>query len=205
MTPFSQYKGWLAEGGIRNALIVSGPAVKRPKGSINHGVMHVADIMPTLLGIAGTSYPKSRAGRDLPPLIGKTWGPVLSGQAETPRTEQDYLAWEIFGNRAIRQGEWKLRWQYKPFGKGDWELFNLVTDPAERKDLAAERPDKVKSLVEIWDSYVRANNVILPNRSVFETLEDKLPQRVPDDTGYPPLIYKRQFVPPKEMMVDPKH
>jgi arylsulfatase A-like enzyme len=30
MTPFSQYKGWLAEGGIRNALIVSGPGVKRP-------------------------------------------------------------------------------------------------------------------------------------------------------------------------------
>ena len=41
MTPFSQYKGWVAEGGIRNALIVSGPVVKRPKGSINHGLMHV--------------------------------------------------------------------------------------------------------------------------------------------------------------------
>ena len=61
MTPFSQYKGWLAEGGIRNALIVSGPVVKRPKGSINHGLMHVADIMPTLLEIAGTSYPKTSA------------------------------------------------------------------------------------------------------------------------------------------------
>ena len=59
MTPFSQYKGWLAEGGIRNALIVSGPVVKRPKGSINHGLMHVADIMPTLLEIAGASYPKT--------------------------------------------------------------------------------------------------------------------------------------------------
>ena len=59
MTPFSQYKGWLAEGGIRNALIVSGPVVKRPKGSINHGLMHVADIMPTLLEVAGTSYPKT--------------------------------------------------------------------------------------------------------------------------------------------------
>ena len=59
MTPFSQYKGWIAEGGIRNALIVSGPVVQRPKGSVNHGLMHVADIMPTLLSIAGTSYPKT--------------------------------------------------------------------------------------------------------------------------------------------------
>jgi arylsulfatase len=204
MTPFSQYKGWLAEGGIRNALIVSGPAVKRPKGSLNHGLLHVADLMPTLLEIAGASYPKTYEGHELPPLLGKSWGRVLAGQAESPRTEQDYLAWELFGNRAVRQGEWKLRWQYKPFGKEAWELFNLKADPAERHDLAAERPDKVKALSALWDSYVRANNVVLPSRSVFETLKDQLPPRVPDDPGYPPLVNKRQFVPPKDMMADPK-
>ncbi len=204
MTPFSQYKGWLAEGGIRNALIVSGPAVKRPKGSINHGLMHVADLVPTLLDIAGASYPKALNGRELPALLGKSWVSMLAGQEESPRTEQDYLAWELFGNRAVLQGQWKLRWEYEPFGKGDWELFNLAADPAEKKDLAAEQPDKVKALVELWDNYVRANNVILPSRSVFETLEDKLPQRVPDDPGYPPLLYKRQFVPPKDMVTNPK-
>jgi arylsulfatase len=204
MTPFSQYKGWLAEGGIRNALIVSGPAVKRPKGSINHGLMHVADLMPTLLEIAGANYPKTHEGREVPALFGKSWGPVMAGQAESPRTEQDYLAWEIFGNRAVRQGDWKLRWEYKPFGKGDWELFNLAADPSERKDLAAEYPDKVKALIALWDDYVRTNNVVLPSRSMFETLDDQLPKRVPDDPGYPPLIYKKQFVPPKDMMADPK-
>ena len=136
--------------------------------------------------------------------MGKSWGPVLAGQAESPRTEQDYLGWEIFGNRAVRQGEWKLRWEYKPLGKGDWELFNLATDPAERKDLAAERPDKVKALVALWDDYVRKNNVILPSRSMFEALDDQLPKRVPDDPGYPPLIYKRQFMPPKDMVAEPQ-
>jgi arylsulfatase len=204
MTPFSQYKGWLGEGGIRNALIVSGPVVKRPKGSINHGLMHVADLMPTLLEIAGTSYPKTRDGRELPPLMGKSWGPVLAGKAESPRTQQDYLAWELFGNHALRQGDWKIRWEYKSLGKSDWELFNLATDPSERKDLAAERPDKVKAMLALWGDYVRANNVILPSRSVFETLEDQLPPRVPDDPGYPPLIYRQQFVPPKDLMADPK-
>jgi arylsulfatase A-like enzyme len=204
MTPFSQYKGWLGEGGIRNALVVSGPAVQRPKGSINHGLMHVADIMPTLLEIAGTSYPKTREGREVPALMGTTWGRVLAGEAESPRTEQDYLAWEIFGNRAVRQGEWKLRWEYEPFGKGAWELFNLAADPAERKDLAAEHPDKLQALIALWDSYVRTNNVVLPSRSLFETLKDKLPWRVPDDPGYPPLLYKRQFIAPKDMLADPK-
>jgi arylsulfatase len=204
MTPFSQYKGWLAEGGIHNALIVSGPSIKRPRGSINNGIMHVADIMPTLLEIAGTGYPKSYQGRELPALYGKSWGPLLAGRAESPRTEQEYLAWELFGNRAVRQGEWKLRWQYKPLGKGEWELFNLVADPAERKDLAAEHPEKVKALIALWDDYVKTNGVILPSRSPFETMDDQLPKRVPDDAGYPPLIYKKQFVPPKEMVVDPK-
>jgi arylsulfatase len=204
MTPFSQYKGWLAEGGIRNALIFSGPAVKRPKGSINHGLMHVSDIMPTLLEIAGANYPMTYEGHELPAILGKSWGPMLAGHAESPRKEQDYLAWEVFGNRAVRQGDWKLRWEYKPLGKGDWELFNLAADPSERKDLAAEYPDKVRALVTLWDSYVRANNVVLPSRSPYETLDDQLPKRVPDDPGFPPLIYKRQFVPPKDMLADPK-
>jgi len=204
MTPFSQYKGWTAEGGIRNALVVSGPNVKRPKGSINQGLMHVADLMPTLLEVAGASYPKTHDGKDLPPLMGKSWNRMLAGQAESPRTVEDYLAWENFGNRAVRQGDWKIRWEWKPYGTGDWQLFNLAEDAGERKDLAKERPDKLKALLALWDDYVRANNVILPNRSMFETLEDQLPVRVPDEAGYPPLIYKRQFVPPKDMMADPK-
>ena len=205
MTPFSQYKGWLAEGGIRNALIVSGPPVKRPRGSINGGLMHVADIMPTLLEMARSSYPKTYQGRELPPLLGTSWGAVLAGQGESPRTEQDVLAWELFGNRAVRRGNWKLRWLIKPFGKSDWELFDVARDPAERKDLAAERPDKLKEMVALWEDYARAKHVVLPSRGPFETMEKQLPQRVPDDPGFPPLNLKKQFVPPKEMLADPKN
>jgi arylsulfatase len=204
MTPFSQYKGWMAEGGIRNALIVSGPGVERPAGSVNNGLTHVADIVPTLLEIAGTTYPKTRDGRELPPLTGKSWGPLLSGQVDSVRNDQDYLAWQIFGNRAVRQGDWKVRWQYRPYGKGDWELFNVAKDPSERHDLAAQNPEKLKALLAVWDGYAKANNVIIPSRSMFETMEDQLPMRVPVEAGFPPLIYKRQFVPPKDMLADPK-
>ena len=204
MTPFSQYKGWTAEGGIRNALIVSGPVVERPDGSINHSVMHIGDIMPTLLDVAGTRYPSERNGKSLPPIKGQSWLPLLSGKVETLRSDQDYLAWEIFGNRALRQGDWKVRWQWKPFGTGDWELFNLIADPAERNNLAAQEVEKLTSLLGSWDEYVVQNNVILPSRSVFETLEDQLPPRVPDDPGYPPLINKRQFVAPAEMIKESK-
>jgi arylsulfatase len=204
MTPFSQFKGWLAEGGIRNALVVSGPVVKRAKGSINHGVMHVGDLMPTLLEVAGTSYPKTLNGQELPPLMGKSWGPMLAGQADSPRSEQDYLAWELFGNRAVRQGNWKLRWQIRPMGKGEWELFDLAADPAERHDLAAKHPEKLKAMIALWDDYVKRNNVVLPIRGPFDTLEKDMPQRVTVYPGFPPLTSKQQFVPPKDMMADPK-
>jgi arylsulfatase A-like enzyme len=205
MTPFSQYKGWLAEGGIRNALVVSGPVVKREKGSINNGLMFIADIMPTILDITGARYPEENNGRELPELIGKSWSGVLANEAESPRTADDYIAWEIFGNRAIRQGDWKLRWEVIPLGKSDWELFNLATDPAEKHDLAAENPGKVKEMLLLWDKYAKENNVILPNRTPFETLADQLPARVPIETGFPPLSYKRQYVPPKELMTTPKN
>ena len=204
MTPFSQFKGWVAEGGIRNALIVSGPIVKRPKGSLNNGLMNVADLMPTLLDVAGASYPKTNKGREVPPLLGKSWLPMLEGKEDSPRTQQDYVAWEIFGNRALRQGDWKIRWEFKPFGKADWELYNLANDPVERKDLSAEQPEKLQELLALWDSYVKANNVVIPSRSVFEAMEKPLPQRVPDDPGYPPLTYQQQFIPPKDMMAEPK-
>jgi arylsulfatase len=204
MTPFSQYKGNLAEGGIRNGLIVSGPIVKQAPGTINRSVMHVADIMPTLLEVAGASYPKTVNGKDALPLIGKSWVKMLAGEAESPRSGQDYLAWEIFGNRALRQGDWKLRWQYKPYGTEEWELFNLATDVAERHDLAAAQPEKVKALLALWDDYVRANNVILPNRVLWEGQEKQLPDRYPVVDGYPPLLYMKQFIPPPDMMADPK-
>ena len=205
MTPFSQYKGWLAEGGIRNALVVSGPVIRREKGSINNGLMFIADIMPTILDITGARYPEENNGRELPELIGKSWSGVLANEAESPRTADDYIAWEIWGNRAIRQGDWKLRWEVIPLGKSDWELFNLATDPAEKHDLAAENPGKVKEMLLLWDKYAKENNVILPNRTPFETLADQLPARVPVETGFPPLSYKRQYVPPKELMTTPKN
>jgi len=205
MTPFSQYKGYVAEGGIRNALVVSGPIVGLPKGGINTaGYLHVADIMPTLLEVAGATYPNTINGKKAPPLIGKSWVDLLAGKKESPRSEKDYMAWEVFGNRAVRQGDWKLRWQYKPYGTGDWELFNLATDLGERHDLAAQHPEKVKALVALWDDYVRANNVVLPSRVIWEQQEKRLPDRYPVVDGFPPLVYQKQFIPPADMMADPK-
>ena len=59
-------------------------------------------------------------------------------------------------------------------------------------------------MVALWDDYARQNNVILPNRTVFESLEKALPRRVPVQAGYPPANLKKQFVRPADMLADPK-
>ena len=56
----------------------------------------------------------------------------------------------------------------------------------------------------LWDKYVQENNVIIANRGPFETLEDQLPTRVPVQEGFPPLLNIRQFIPPADMMAEPK-
>ena len=83
-------------------------------------------------------------------------------------------------------------------------MFNLAEDMAERHDLASARPEKVKALLALWEDYVSANKVILPSRVLWEGMVKKLPDRYPVNKGFPPLIYKKQFVPPKDMMADPK-
>ena len=80
----------------------------------------------------------------------------------------------------------------------------MTSDPGERQDLASKQPEKVVALVERWEDYVTRNNVILPSRSLFETLDNTMPQRFPVEPGYPPLLNKRQFIPPPEMVKEPK-
>lgn len=198
--PFREHKGFLAEGGIRTPLIVAGAGVQQKAGTINHSLLHVMDLAPTILEVAGLSHPATYDGHPVAPMQGKSWMPMLAGKTDAVRGPNDWLGWEMMGHKAIRQGEWKLLWEWKPWGQGDWELFNLAQDPAERHDLAATQPEKVKQLLALWAEYVKTNNVILPNRFIYETAEKDLPKRTRVDEGWPPLVFKPPFVPPQDLV-----
>jgi arylsulfatase len=187
MTPFRIYKGWTAEGGIRSPLIVSGPGVKG-SGELNkEAVLHVKDIVPTVLELAGVEHPSSFKGREVAPVQGKSWVGMLEGETQSPRGPNDWLGWELFGNRAIRQGDWKISSLFQPFGTGDWQLYNLSKDPGEQNDLSDKYPDKKEELIAFWDEYEKTNGVIIGNRSPFERAKKALPDPVPEFDNYPPL------------------
>lgn len=108
--PFRLYKGWMAEGGIRSPLVVSGAGVRLPAGSINNGLMHVMDLAATILDIAEVEHPSNYNGREVAPMQGKSWKTMLAAETDSPRDSGEWLGWELWGNRAIRQGDWKLLW-----------------------------------------------------------------------------------------------
>lgn len=186
MTPFRIYKGWVAEGGIRSPLIVSGPGVKGAGELNKKAVLHVTDIAPTILDLAGIQQPSTYHGRDIEPMQGKSWVGMLEGDTQSPRTSDDWLGWELFGNRAIRQGDWKITWLYEPLGSEDWQLFDLAKDPGEQYDLSNKHPEKRKQLIALWDEYVKTNGVIIGDRSPFEQARKQLPDPVLESDNFPP-------------------
>ena len=187
MTPFRIYKGWVSEGGTRSPLIVSGPGVQGAGELNKEAVLHIKDIAPTILELAGVQHPSTFKGRDIVPMQGKSWVDMLAGKTQSPRTSDDWLGWELFGNRAIRQGDWKISWLYEPFGTYDWQLFNLADDPGEQNDLSAKFPEKKQQLVTRWDEYVKTNGVIIGARSPFEGARKAMPTAVPEFDNYPPV------------------
>ena len=164
-TPFRHFKAFTGEGGIRVPGIFVLP--ERTGGAhIARSVATVLDIMPTVLELARVPFDgKGADGRAVLPLAGRSLLPVLAGGARATHPADERLGWELFGRRALRQGDWKLLWIDQPYGPGAWQLFDLRTDPFEHKDLSAARPDKLAQMIVAWDAYARANNVKLMDYS----------------------------------------
>jgi arylsulfatase len=126
------------------------------------------DIAPTFLESAGVEHPAKKEGSTVSPPQGKSMWPLLAGRDSAIRTNVDWLGWEVFGNRAIRQGDWKLLYLLKGAGgTGDWQLFNLQGDPGEMDDLSAAHPEKRDAMLKLWDEYVRANGVIVSDAGPY--------------------------------------
>ena len=108
--------------------------------------------MPTVLDVTGAAYPREYKGKAIQPMEGVSLRPALAGRA-LARTQP--LFWEHEGNRAVRSGNWKLVSTYP----NEWELYDMAADRVERNDLAASRPDLVKTLAAEWDAWAKRANV----------------------------------------------
>ena len=120
------------------------------------------DLAPTFLEVAGAEYPSRYEGREVLPMRGHSLVPLLAGQREAVRGDDEPVGWEFLGWRALRMGQWKATWISAPFGVSDWELFDLTTDPGEAQDLADRHPEILQRLVAAWEAYAEDVGVVLP-------------------------------------------
>jgi len=150
-TPWRHHKITAYEGGISAPAIAFGAGVPRSaRGTFAREPAHLLDIMPTFLELASARYPANEMRR----LEGQSIVPMLHGQGGVAdRT----FCWEHEGNRAIRQGKWKL--VTLGSSKGGWELYDMESDRSEGHDLAGEHPEIVKELSEKYDAWAKRCDV----------------------------------------------
>lgn len=169
--PSRLHKAFTTEGGIRVVGFITWPGFHRQQ-QIGTVFTTVMDIAPTVLELAGIAHPGATdatyRGREVAPMCGRSLVPYLSGAAEGVHDTESGTGWELFGRRAIRQGDWKALYLPAPYGPGEWQLYDLAADPGEIHDQASARPDKLAELLALWDSYVEDNGVILEPISVYD-------------------------------------
>jgi arylsulfatase A-like enzyme len=161
-TPLRLFKGYVAQGGIQVPAVIKLPGNRANTGSRTNHFVHVMDLMPTFLSVAGADYPEFYNGESIVPLQGESLMPLLKGE---PSVEDDprELGWSAYGMDAYRKGNWKVLRLPEPYGNGDWQLYDLVTDPGELRDLSSEFPKRTNTLARAWESYADSNGVIQPN------------------------------------------
>ncbi|MDX5339574.1 MAG: arylsulfatase [Cyclobacteriaceae bacterium] len=168
-SPFRLFKSFASEGGIRAPLIVKMPNAKSDAGKWNRSFFHVTDLMPTFLELAEASYPQDFNGKAVRQPIGKSMLPVLSGAAQEIHSSEEGMGWELFERKAYVQGKWKILRLPPPFGPGEWQLFNLETDPGETTDLSGQFPEIKAKLIQSWQEYARENDVF-DHKGHYDTL-----------------------------------
>ncbi len=172
--PYRDGKGSLYEGGTRVVALANWPG-HIPTGVTVNEMIHVVDMYPTLLGLAGGSTAKCK------PLDGlDAWLTISQGQPSL-RTE---IVYNIEPFRAgIRQRDWKLVWR-TPLPSSP-ELYNIAQDPSEKSNLAAQYPEKVAVLQQ------RANElaVTMAKPLLLETEFKAIMQRL----HLPPALPGEEF------------
>ena len=180
-TPFRRWKRATHEGGVADPLIVHWPRRidgRTGAGSVRHQYVHAIDITPTVLEAVGVPAPAVVDGVTQEPIDGTSFVYTFDDAGAPERHTTQY--YEMFGCRAIHHDGWKAV-VYHPIQDdapgldvAGWELYDLRSDPAECRDLAAAEPTRLRELVELWWSEAEANSVLpLDNRPFSSFVLDR--------------------------------
>ena len=161
-TPLRMYKRYTTEGGLRVPAFVHHGSFAR-QGERNGELITPMDLAPTLLALAGIDPADHPIGREM---RGQSLLPYLVGDSPQIIEGERSMGWEMYSHRALHNGDWKITWVWTPAGEAAWQLYDLSTDPGETTDLAQRHPERLRMMIEQWDSYARETGAVPLDRDV---------------------------------------
>jgi arylsulfatase len=187
-TPFRRWKRETHEGGVADPLIVCWPGGIGARGEVRSQYVHAIDLVPTILEVVGIDPPAALGGVEQRPIEGTSFAYSFADAAAPERHATQY--YEMFGCRALYHEGWKAV-AYHPIqsdnpglDRAAWELYDLRADPSECHDLAAERPDRLRALIERWWIEAARHQVLPLDNRPFSDLVMGRPPAVPPRRRY---------------------
>lgn len=153
-TPFRRFKHFTHEGGISTPLIAHWPAgiPELRRNTFEHQPGHLIDVMATAVDLAGAKYPTEVEGQQIEPMQGVSLRAGFDGK---PLGRKLPICWEHEGNKAVRDGKWKLVMRHRQ----PWELFDMEADRTEQHNLIAQHPERAKKLETAWNEWAQRTYV----------------------------------------------
>lgn len=160
----SWWKWFIGEGGIRTPLIIVPPGNRTfaREGEKTAEYAHVKDVPTTILDYAGVEpAPQGYKGRKIVAPSGVSMRSFLEGKSERPRTEDQWVAFELFGNSFVVAGDYKaMRVRTGMYGDGQWHLYDIRNDPAETTPLDGAQPERLERMIAIYDRYAKEKGIV---------------------------------------------
>ena len=159
-TPNAYYKTYSTEGGVRVPFIVWYPK-SITGGRHSTAFTYVKDVFATLLDAVDITMPDATYGdREVYAPDGVSAWPLMTGERDTVHADEETVGYELAGSVAMYRGDFKLSRNPSPKGTGAWELYDIIKDPGETQDLAAQHPEVVDELGRAYDEYQRKNDIV---------------------------------------------
>ena len=154
-SPFSFFKYYTGEGGVRTPLIISGKNI--PSGQQTNSFCFITDIVPTILELVGK---EPRSNKLYAPITGKSLLPHIQDLSVPVYDENEGVGLEVANSAAYYQGDFKIVKNNIPLGDNKWYMYNLKTNPGETKDISKAFPEEFNELMSAYDKYAKSVGVI---------------------------------------------
>jgi arylsulfatase A-like enzyme len=188
-TPFKMWKRYEFNGGTSDPCIISWPKGITARGEIRDQYHHAIDLVPTILDVLDVDPPETIGGHVQSDFDGVSMRYSFDTSAiPTARSTQFY---SMLGSRAIWHDGYKAVTTHPTisgwgnFGKDTWELYHTDVDRSELHDLAAEEPERLQELINLWYAEAGANDAFpLDDRSALEIIMTPRPLLSPARKRY---------------------